>query len=128
MKYIVNKEKTLSRILDGEAIIIQKETSYFYGLNKTGTLVWELLTANAMPLEIVVKNLAEQYDQQEKTITPDVKKFLASLVKGRLIKSGNVASGATSQSKVSRHKKTEKYNPPLLTKFEALNNMIVAAV
>ena len=85
MKYRVNSDKVTWRILDGEAVIINKYTSYYYSLNTTGTYVWNLLIDNEMGIDEIVTNVCSHYDQKGDQIITDIKNVLDQLYKEKLI-------------------------------------------
>ena len=86
MKYSVDKNKACWKILDGEAVIINTDTTFYYSLNKTGTFIWELLAKKEMGLEELVKSVSAHYRKKEEEIYTDVKTVLEDLAKERLLK------------------------------------------
>jgi hypothetical protein len=44
MRYVINPATAQWRIVDGEAVVVNVESSYYYGLNRTGTFVWRALS------------------------------------------------------------------------------------
>ena len=85
MKYRVNSDKVTWRILDGEVVIINNETSYYYSLNKTGTFLWNLLVDKEMSMEEIVANVCSSYDQNGEAVIEDIKNVLDELYKEKLI-------------------------------------------
>lgn len=69
MNYALNDEKMFADITDGIAIIINSETGIYYGMNGTGTMVYENLANGADSDEILsaLKNIqGAPYDIEEK--------------------------------------------------------------
>lgn len=69
MNYALNDEKMFADITDGIAIIINSETGIYYGMNGTGTMVYENLANGADSNEILsaLKNIqGAPYDIEEK--------------------------------------------------------------
>jgi hypothetical protein len=85
MKYSVNRERATWRVLDGEAVIINNETSFYYSLNKTGTYIWTLLLENEMTLEEIVEKVSARYQEKEEEIVEDIKSILDNLSGEQLI-------------------------------------------
>jgi hypothetical protein len=85
MKYSVNKDNAVWRILDGEAVIINNQTSFYYALNKAGTYIWQLLLDNELTLEEIVKRVSAYYQKEEEEIIDDIKQVLSDLDKEQLI-------------------------------------------
>ena len=86
MEYSVDKDNATWRILDGEAVIINTKTSYYYSLNKTGTYIWGLLLENKLSLNEIIEKISSHYKKGEKEITDEVKQVLEDLYKEKLIK------------------------------------------
>jgi len=86
MKYSVNKDNATWRILDGEAVIINNETSFYYSLNQTGTYIWNLLLEKELSLEEIIEKVSIYYQQKKEDIIDDIKKVLDDLVEEKLIK------------------------------------------
>jgi len=59
---------TLFSEIDGEIVILSTENSEYYGINKVGTRIWNLL-ANPMSFKNLICKLIEEYDiSKEKCI------------------------------------------------------------
>ena len=85
MKYSVNKDNATWRILDGEAVIINNETSFYYSLNRTGTYIWNLLLEKELSLEQIIEKVSIYYQQKKEDIIDDIKKVLDDLAEEKLI-------------------------------------------
>jgi hypothetical protein len=85
MKYSVNKQNSTWRILDGEAVIINAETSYYYSLNRTGTFIWNLLLDDEKTLEEIVQEVSSRYEQTKEAIVDKIEELLQDLVREKLI-------------------------------------------
>ncbi|MFI5322332.1 MAG: PqqD family protein [Thermodesulfobacteriota bacterium] len=85
MKYRVNSDIATWRVLDGEAVIINNETSYYYSLNKTGTYIWSLLIDDDMSVDEIVENVSSEYELDEEEIRGDITAILDNLYKEKLV-------------------------------------------
>ena len=85
MKYSVNRDSATWRILDGEAVIINNETSFYYSLNKTGTYIWNLLLEQEWSLEEIVEKVGSRYQQKEGEVLEDIKNILDNLTGEKLV-------------------------------------------
>ena len=85
MKYRVNSHIATWRVLDGEAVIINNETSYYYSLNKTGTYVWSLLVDSEMNVDEIVENVCSKYELNGEEIREDIAAILDNLYKEKLV-------------------------------------------
>lgn len=86
MKYIVDKDNVACRILDGEAVMINRKTSVYYSLNNTGTYIWTLLSDHAQSVERIIEDTAARYHKNEKDISADIKDLLKNLAREGFIK------------------------------------------
>jgi hypothetical protein len=85
MHYSVNKQKASWRIVDGEAVIVNTETTYYYGLNRTGTYVWNLLVDESLTCDEIGERLRLAFSGAGEEVTPDVKGLLENLVREQLL-------------------------------------------
>jgi coenzyme PQQ synthesis protein D (PqqD) len=85
MKYSVNSDVATWRVLDGEAVIINNQTSYYYSLNRTGTFVWNLLIDNEMTLDEIVENVSSSYELEGDEIRGDITAILDNLYNEKLL-------------------------------------------
>jgi len=84
-KYSINKERVRWRVLDGEAVIIDVESSYYYSLNRTGTLIWEYLLSQNGSFQDIVEALTLQYGAGADTAESDVRGFLDVMLEENLV-------------------------------------------
>ncbi|MCE9582348.1 MAG: PqqD family protein [Planctomycetes bacterium] len=77
-------EKTLMRVVDGQAVILSLGTERYYGLDEIGTRIWELL-ASGKTLAETAEAMAKEFDAPAATIESDIRALLAELVREGLI-------------------------------------------
>lgn len=75
--------EVLSRVLDGEAVLLQLDTGMYFGMNEVASKVWERIVEGATVREIVAGITAE-FEVDEATIERDLGEFVAALVEKRL--------------------------------------------
>ena len=73
----------------GEIVMMNLETSSYYGLDPVGSRVWELLAEPTTAAEIAAK-LQEEYDVDEETSQRDVMALLQDLVDEKLVQTVQV--------------------------------------
>lgn len=84
-EYKIDKDKIAYRIIDTEAIILNSDTGFYCSLNKTGTVIWELLYAGK-PLAEVLAALKEKYAGVEAQILErDLADLIKKLVRKKII-------------------------------------------
>jgi Coenzyme PQQ synthesis protein D (PqqD) len=79
---VVVPAHVLVRHLDGESVLLNLETEKYFGLDATGTRMWELVT-NAPSIESAYGTLAREFE-----VEPDIlRNHLAELL-GQLVENG----------------------------------------
>ena len=80
------QEKIYTRVTDrflishlaGETVLMDKQTGDYFGINKVGTAIWELLAAPRTGT-MIVRELLDRYDVEESACTAQVQQFLTML-------------------------------------------------
>lgn len=72
----------LVRFLNGESVLLNLETERYFGLDATGTRMWQLLTASPS-IDAAFQNLLAEYDAEPEQL----RGHLAELM-GRLVENG----------------------------------------
>jgi hypothetical protein len=83
----------LVRRLDGESVLLNLETEKYFGLDATGTRMWEVAT-NAPSVEAGYGELAEEFDVEPELLRHNLTELLGQLVENGLLRvvPNNVAS------------------------------------
>ncbi len=89
MFYSINRNRVRWRIVDGEAVLINVESSYYYSLNKTGTLMWELLLEQNRSFDDLVEAVAVRYGKPGVAVEGDVRRFLDMMTAEGLVVESN---------------------------------------
>ena len=74
----------LVRFLDQESVLLNLETEKYFGLDETGTRMWQLLTGSANIDEAYQELLAE-YDVPPETLRENLTELLGHLVEHGLL-------------------------------------------
>ncbi|MFA5321742.1 MAG: PqqD family protein [Smithella sp.] len=82
--YKINESKAISETIDGETIIINLETGYYYGVNKTATVIWNEIQKNN-PLKNVSQHFLNHYEVDEDTAVKSITEIIGLLLKDDLI-------------------------------------------
>jgi Coenzyme PQQ synthesis protein D (PqqD) len=77
-------EQVLFQELEGEAVLLNLETGFYYGLDVVGTRIWELLKQQRQ-IPSVIESVVQEFDVIEKRCAEDLFRFLAELEKNDLI-------------------------------------------
>jgi hypothetical protein len=67
------------RVLDNEAVLLNLESEKYFGLDQTGTRMWQLVTA-APAIEAAFEQLVEEYDVAPEMLRADLAELLTKLV------------------------------------------------
>ncbi len=81
---IQRKLDMLFNEIDGEVVMLSIQNSEYYGMDKVGSRIWELLEKPLSFRELVVK-LIEEYEVTEQQCTADTLTFLKKLEDKKLI-------------------------------------------
>ncbi len=133
-RYLINSENAAWRIVDGEAVILSADTTYYYSLNKTGTLLWRLLLEQELSVDELAAGLAERFGQPSARVAKEVKALIELLHADRLIlEDSGGESGATAgpvaelvAELVAAEGVEGGYERPSLEKFDTLEKLIVS--
>jgi hypothetical protein len=71
-------EKTASRILAGEAVVLTPMDSRIHGLNETGTRIWELL-ADEITVGEIAAHIHREFKVSQEQAQADVIAFIEEL-------------------------------------------------
>jgi hypothetical protein len=82
-KKLIPADDVLVRELEGEAVILHLGDESYYGLNESGTRMWQLLITSAT-IEASLKTLLEEFDVEEETLKKDLSQLIHSLVERKM--------------------------------------------
>ena len=82
--YIKKSRNILSKTLDGETVLVTKDTWRCYLLNGTGTIIWRMCNGNNS-IGYITQTLSRRYDLKTPLSLMGVKRFLLSLRKKKLV-------------------------------------------
>jgi hypothetical protein len=82
---VVVPAHVLVRHLDGESVLLNLETEKYFGLDATGTRMWELLT-HSPSIDAAYGKLTEEFEVQPEVLRKHLVELLAQLVENGLLK------------------------------------------
>lgn len=74
----------LVRHLDGESVLLNLETEKYFGLDATGTRMWELLT-NSPSIQAAYGTLTHEFEVEPEELRNHLAAFLGQLVEHGLL-------------------------------------------
>ena len=83
-------EHVLARKLDDEMVLLNLDSGEYFGLNDTGTRVWELL-ADGRSRDEVVDRLTEEFEVAAEVASSHVASLCAELLEAGLLAKGGTA-------------------------------------
>lgn len=85
-KHRVQLEKNvIGKKLDEEWVLLNLGNGVYYGLNETGSLIWDALKSR-QDTEAVIDRLQQDFQVERATIRSDLKNFLDQLEREGLVK------------------------------------------
>jgi len=83
-RYTINESIAISETIDGETIIINLETGYYYSINKTATVIWNEFRENNS-ISNILKYFLDHYDVNKDTAEKSITDIINLLLKDYLI-------------------------------------------
>ena len=83
--YLTQGPKTAYRVIEGEAVIVDLESSMLYSLNSVGTLIWET-SDGKLTIEKIVDKICEEFEVERELAKKDCSEFVQDFAdKGLLV-------------------------------------------
>lgn len=124
MRFIVNKPRVISQLLDGEIVIINFNTCFYYSLINSGADIWTIIEKNAS-FEEIVEALAKSYDGSLAKIEETVRKFVTELEEqGLIVRSDDAVRQKGPEGSIAVNKKRE-LTDPRMQKYSDMQEMLL---
>ena len=81
---ILISEDAVFRELDGEVVILNLDTGIYFGLNATGTRIWNLIAQHGS-LQKVFETMTEEYEASPKSLENDILQLVGQLCEKGLV-------------------------------------------
>jgi hypothetical protein len=85
----------LIRRLDGESVLLNLESERYFGLDATGTRMWELVTSQPC-IELALEKLQEEYEVEPDVLRSHLTQLMSGLVENGLLQVLPADVGTTS--------------------------------
>lgn len=127
MRYKARTDDVAWRVVEGEAVLVHAESSAYYGLNRTGTAVWEALAKAPRSVDELANGLAKKLDAPVLQTRQDLDAFLVNLVgAGLAAPEQEGAEMASGQGASLDPPVAGPYEPPQLSPFGELEQLILS--
>ena len=74
----------LVRVVDRESVLLNLETEKYFGLDETGTRMWQLITASPS-IDAAYRELLAEFDAEPEILKTNLTELLVRLVENGLI-------------------------------------------
>jgi hypothetical protein len=74
----------LVRVVERESVLLNLETEKYFGLDETGTRMWQLITASPN-IDAAYRELLAEFDVEPETLKTNLTELLGRLVENGLI-------------------------------------------
>lgn len=116
------EEEVASKVIDGEAIIINLANGVYYSMDKVGAFVWDLLQAGHT-LEEVIAAVTAQYDVSRSQAESNVQELVQELVQENLIVTSESGKPATAEAITDQPDKLP-YELPKLNIYRDMGDLL----
>lgn len=130
MRFLVRDGKVAWRVLEGEAVLLHAETSAYFGLNRTGTLIWAQLANRPVSVDELADWIRERIAGAPTELVSELDAFIADLQRLDLLDPVGDGDGASARAAAPPHEELELgglvYEPPVVTLFGELGKLILS--
>ena len=122
-----NTEIAAWRIVDGEAVIVHATSSAYYGLNSTGTFIWESIVSQPMATDDIASRVTERFGVTGASVHDEVQAFLATLVaEGLVCEATGTTNGVSGAAPSAQPGAAGPFVPPRLSRFGELEQLVLS--
>ena len=127
MRISANTDKVVWRVVDGEAVIVHADSSAYYGLNASGTFIWEAIASTPQAPEDIAARVSARYGLERNAVCADVEAFVASLgEEGLLLETAEAVAALPGVPAPESIHGPGRYEPPALAKFGELEQLVLS--
>ena len=77
-------DQVLSQEVSGETVLLDLGSEFYFGLDKTGTRIWELLQSG-LSIEELIGKMLDEFEVDRETLEADVNALLGRLLDAGLV-------------------------------------------
>lgn len=119
----INSPKVVQEIIDGEAVIVNLETGFYYSLLETGAEIWSKIE-QGIPEELIVKYMLNNYQGDSETITQSVKYLITQLQEEELIKLTEKIDHVSEEENSSKNGEKLPFKVPVMNKYTDMEDIL----
>jgi hypothetical protein len=121
-RYRPRDEEVASKVIDGEAIIINLANGVYYSMDKVGALIWDLLQAGCT-LEEMILAVTDQYDVSREDAESNVRELVQELIRENLVVSAENGIPLPTADQLD-HKEKAAYETPKLNIYRDMGDLL----
>lgn len=122
------RDEIIWRVVDGEALLLDGDTGYYFSLDESGTIVWNLLN-ECDDLESVVSQLAKNRNCDKTEAQQMVADLLTTLKIEGILPQGTYESLCTVSSPAAavaeNRPQGSTYKKPVLKKYDQIDHVAI---
>ena len=77
-------DQVLSQEVSGETVLLDLQSEFYFGLDKTGTRIWELLQSG-LSIQDLIGKMLDEFEVDRQTLEADVNALLEKLLDAGLV-------------------------------------------
>lgn len=130
LRYSIDQNNSAWRVVDGEAVLINAETTFYYGLNPSATQIWMLLLDEDLTAREIADRLAPACGRDPSEITQGITGFLDELTAEKLLTAAESAASRhaaeqTVADPTEASERSAEWEVPVITRYDTLEELIV---
>ena len=112
------------RVADKEAVLLHADSSAYFGLNQTGTLLWAQLAEHPLTLDQLTGWARARFPDAPAALPEEIADFVDRLVEYDLLESADTAEAVASRSNAGEE--TPPWEAPVVERFGELEKLILS--
>ena len=130
LRYSIDRNNSAWRAVDGEAVLINAETTFYYGLNPSATSIWMLLLDEDLTAGEIADRLAPLSGSDPSEIVQGITGLLDELTAEKLLTTvESTESGSPVEQPAADLSDaidwSGEWAPPAMTRYDTLEELIV---
>ena len=130
LQYSIDQNNSAWRIVDGEAVLINAETTFYYGLNSSATRIWMLLLEEDLTVAEISGRIAPDFNKTSAEISQSVAALLQELAQEKLLIGKELSNppvlaegilNGSSSGPIS----ASEWDTPRITRYDTLESLVV---
>jgi hypothetical protein len=121
--YVIDSRIVVWDILDGEAVMLHRESGDYFSAEGTGCLIWQWI-AEGRGRDRILDGLAARYDAGPERLAAALDAFLAELLHNRLVEESGSAEEAAAADEAPSGDRAP-FAPPALNVYSDIRNLLM---